>query len=76
MAPLKDLAERKNVAIVLFGHMNKNSGAKAMYRMIGSIGFIGIARISFLVTKDPDNPERRLILPIKANITKDNSGLA
>jgi predicted ATP-dependent serine protease len=54
LAPLKDLAERKNVAIVLFGHMNKNSGAKAMYRMIGSIGFIGIARISFLVTKDPD----------------------
>ncbi len=37
---LAAVAERTGCAIVLIGHMNKGSGAKAAYRGIGSIDFL------------------------------------
>lgn len=76
LAPLAKLAADHDVAIVLVQHLNKNSKESAMYRSMGSIGFIGAARAGYLVTKDRDNPDRRLVMPIKNNLAKDNTGLA
>lgn len=41
---LGSIAERTGCAIVLIGHMNKGSGAKAAYRGMGSIDFFAVAR--------------------------------
>ena len=68
--PLKIMAEKHNVAVILVSHMNKGNG-KASYRIMGAMAFTGVARIVLVITKDESDPELRLILPVKANITKD-----
>jgi len=74
--PLTELASRHKIAIVLVSHLNKNSGENALYRTTGSLAFIATVRSAYLVTKDKNNPERRLLMPLKNNIAKDNTGLA
>lgn len=71
--PLKIMAERHNVTIIMVSHMNKGSG-KANYRIMGAMAFTGVARITMIITKDEADNARRLILPVKANIAKDTSG--
>ena len=46
---LGQVAERTGCAIVLIGHMNKNSGGKVAYRGMGSIDFFAVARSVLLV---------------------------
>ena len=75
LSPLSDLAERFNVAVVVVTHLNKGSGS-AMYRSIGSIAFTAAARTAWAVTKDKDDPARRLMLPVKNNLGNDHSGMA
>jgi len=76
LAPLSDLAAKRNVAVVSVTHLNKTSGAKAMHRVTGSLAFVAAARAAWLVTQDKENATRRLFLPIKNNLAKDNGGLA
>ncbi len=75
LSPLSDLAERFNIAVVVITHLNKGSGS-AMYRSIGSIAFTAAARAAWAVTKDKDDPTRRLMLPVKNNLGNDQSGMA
>jgi putative DNA primase/helicase len=48
----------------------------ALSRIIGSIAFAAACRAAFLVSKDSDNPSRRLFLPLKNNLGTDTGGLA
>lgn len=71
------LAERRNLAVLLNSHFSKPSGntqKSAVYRVMGSIGFAAAARVVFGVMKDPEDPERRLFIPIKNNIGQDKIG--
>ncbi len=76
LAPLAKFAADHNIAVVLVQHLNKSSGGSAMYRAMGSIAFIAAARAGYIVTKDQQNPERRLVMPVKNNLAKDTTGLA
>lgn len=76
LAPLSELASKHKVAIVLVSHLNKNSGGNASYRVMGSLAFTAAVRTAYIVTKDKENPERRLLMPLKNNIAKDKTGLA
>lgn len=76
LAPLAKLASDFGVAVVVVQHLNKNSGDNAMYRSMGSIGFVAAARAAYIVTKDKDNQDRRLVMPVKNNLAKDTTGLA
>ena len=77
LQPLGDLAARAGVAIVAVLHHNKAGGrASAIHRVSGSHAFVAIARASFLVTKDPADPDRRLLLPSKNNLGHDTRGYA
>lgn len=76
LAPLAALAARCKIAVVLIQHLNKNGGGSAIYRPMGSLAFIAAARAAFIVTKDSQNPERRLLISAKNNIAKDSTGLA
>jgi len=75
LAPLAEVAARHKVSIVGITHLNKGGGA-AIYRAMGSLAFVAAARAAYLVAKDPDTPDRRLLLPIKNNIGNDKTGLA
>ena len=77
LQPLGELAAQAGVAIVAVLHLNKSGHrASSLYRVSGSLAFVAIARASFLVTKDPAHPERRLLLPSKNNLGQQTQGLA
>ena len=75
LMPLADMADELNVAVLAITHLNKGGGS-AMYRSIGSIAFTAAARAVWAVTKDRDDPDRRLVLPVKNNLAQDRLGMA
>jgi len=76
LAPLAAMAAKHHVAVVLIDHLNKNGKGPAIYRSMGSIAFAAAARSVWAVTKDKDDPRRRLMLPVKNNLAPDARGLA
>lgn len=76
LAPLAELAAQYKVAVILIQHLNKGGGGSAIYRSIGSIAFIAAARAAYVITKDTENPLRRLFMPAKNNLAQDSTGLA
>lgn len=76
LAPLAMVASNHKVAVVAITHLNKSQQANALYRASGSLAFVAAARAAYSVTKDPDNPDRRLILPLKNNLGDDRTGFA
>ena len=64
------------VAMVAVTHLNKSGGGPAIYRAMGSLAFAAAASAAWAVSKDKDDPRRRLLLPIKNNIAPDTGGLA
>lgn len=76
LAPLAELAEKHRLAVVMVNHLSKSAGTKAIYRAMGSLGFVAAARAVWHFAKDPDNEQRRLILPAKMNLAPDPTGLA
>ena len=65
---LGSIAERTGCAIVLIGHMNKGSGAKAAYRGMGSIDFFAVARSVMLVGRIEGQSNLRAVIQIKNNL--------
>ena len=76
LAPLNDLAAKHKVSVVLVSHFNKAGGANAIYRTMGSLAFTAAVRAAYIVTKDPENPARKLFMPAKNNLAADMGGLA
>jgi archaellum biogenesis ATPase FlaH len=73
LTPLAKLAEVHQVAMILVNHLNK-AGGQSLYRSMGSVGFVAAVRVAWLFARDREDPERRLILPQKNNLTADRSG--
>ena len=58
LEPIGEMAERLRVAILSVTHFSKSgAGAttKALHRFIGSIAFVGAARIALAVIEDAEN---------------------
>lgn len=70
------LAAEAGVAVLCVAHLNKRIGLNAVGRIGGSIGLPAAARVVQVVIRDPDDPERRLLLPAKNNLGPDQTGLA
>lgn len=75
-SPLKQLAEKHNLAVVCVMHLNKSNSQTAKNRVSGSIAYVAASRATWLVANDQDNPERKLFIPVKFNIGKKPEGLA
>ena len=69
LAPLAELAERHNIAIIGVNHLNKGSGP-ALHRSMGSVAFVAAVRAAWLVARDKDDADRRLLLPLKNNLAR------
>ena len=67
LQPLADFAERFGVAVLAIAHLNKRDAERALYRVGGSIGFVGLARSVLLAAIDPEDG-RRAIAPLKCNL--------
>lgn len=76
MVPIDQVARTHGVAVVGITHLNKGAGGNALYRMTGSLAFVAAARAAFFVTRDPDDRDRRLMLPGKNNLGGDTVGFA
>ena len=59
LMPLKRLAKRKNVSIVLVMHLNKKSDLDAISRVGGAMAFIGVSRCSWMFVRDAGAGGRR-----------------
>jgi hypothetical protein len=61
LAPLRRLARKHGCAILLLRHLNKDEGNKALYRGLGSIAFMAVCRLCWVVAPDPDDPTRHVL---------------
>jgi putative DNA primase/helicase len=66
---IMDLAKEEKFTILAIQHLNKTTGAQALYRFAGSIAFAAAARTVWQVTKDKDKPFY-LFANTKMNIAK------
>jgi hypothetical protein len=74
LTPVRDLAERRRLAVVLVRHWNKQASVtNLLYRGGGSIGIIGAARAGFAVAPDPEDPTQRVLIPVKTNLAPESA---
>ena len=73
---LASTAEKHNCAVILIGHMNKGSGAKALYRGLGSIDIAAIARSVLMISRDETRPDIRYMYPIKSSLAPEGPAIA
>jgi hypothetical protein len=74
--PLAELAARRSALVLMVKHLSKDQTRKAAQRVGGSAAYVNASRAAFLVAPDPEDPARRLFLPIKFNCGEWPSGLA
>jgi hypothetical protein len=75
LSPLAETAEARGVTFPLIKHFSKNENVKAVHKIAGSVGYVNTVRAAFVILPDADDPERKLLLPIKVNSLKPR-GLA
>lgn len=68
LTPIVAMLERLHIACLMVGHLNKDQMKSAMYRAGGSTGgWMGKARSAFLIARDPEERQKRYVVPIKHN---------
>lgn len=70
------LAEKYHCAVILVGHMNKNSNGKSSYRGLGSIDFQAAARSVLIVGRVKDEPEVRVVCHTKSSLAPEGTSIA
>ena len=68
LRPLRDLAERMNVAVVMIRHFTKGGNGNSLLRGGGSVGITAIARSQLKLYKHPNDPHLRVLLQDKSTL--------
>jgi hypothetical protein len=68
LAPVKMLIEKHKAACIMVRHLNKSGGDHALYRGMGSVAFIGLARTGLMVLREPGEDGNRALAHVKSNI--------
>ncbi|MBT4660633.1 MAG: AAA family ATPase [Candidatus Marinimicrobia bacterium] len=74
LTPIIEFAEEIGACLLCVSHLNKTKQVSALSRVSGSIAFIASARASYIVARDPDDPNLRLMLSLKNNLAKETHG--
>jgi hypothetical protein len=74
---LSQMAARIGIAVLVVTHLNKRSDARRALQLVaGSHVITAAVRVALVTARDPRDRHRRLLLPIKLNIDRDNGGFA
>jgi hypothetical protein len=76
LSRLTKLGEETGCTFLLLRHLNKAGGGSPLYRGGGSIGIVGAARAGFLVARDPDDPDTRVVACVKSNLAREPESLS
>lgn len=71
LRPVSELVDRRNVTMILINHLTKGAG-RAITRGQGNMAFVAGPRAVWQVSKDKDEPRKRLFLPVKNNLADDS----
>ena len=71
LRPVSELVDRRNITMVLINHLTKGVG-RAITRGQGNMAFVAGPRAVWQVSKDKDEPRKRLFLPVKNNLADDS----
>ena len=77
LAPVAEMANRLDVAIISIMHFNKGNsqaGTKVMHRFMASVAFVAAARVAFAALRDPEDDTRHLFLHAKNNLAPPAPG--
>lgn len=75
LLPLRAMAERRDLAVVLVRHLAKAGGRQALYRGLGSVGIVAVSRAALLVAAHPDEPNLRVLAVTKNNLAEKADSL-
>jgi len=75
LAKLAAMGHDTGCAVLCVSHLRK-AGGLAVHQAVGSLAYTAAARAVWCLARDPQSPDRRLLLPIKMNLARDVSGLA
>ncbi|MCG8402504.1 MAG: AAA family ATPase, partial [Firmicutes bacterium] len=67
LARVQELAAERGVVVLLVSHLRK-SGGSAVIRTQGSVAYVAACRACWLMIRDPENPQRRIVAPQKLNL--------
>lgn len=73
--PLKAMAERLGMAVVLVMHTNKSATTNAKYKAANASAWINSCRMAWMFAEHPDDPRRRTMTNAKNNLAFSASGL-
>lgn len=76
LTPLFQTIEEYGASLLMIAHLNKNSTMDALYRISGSVALVAAARIGMVLGRDPDDQDRRILAPIKCNLSAFPPALA
>lgn len=76
MKHIAEIAEKYRCAVILVGHMNKNSNGKSSYRGLGSIDFQAAARSVLIVGRVKGEPEIRVVCHVKSSLAPEGKSIA
>jgi len=76
LAPIAEIAKKHDIAVVIVAHTRKSQATHADDMVMGSRAFTGIARAVWHLMPDSEDPDKRLFLAGKSNLSKNNEGLS
>jgi AAA domain-containing protein len=76
LAPMARLADEADLAVLGLMHLNKNQGAGALTRIMGSTAFTALPRSVLLLGAEGDDETRLHLIHIKSNLTARGPSLA
>lgn len=71
--PIQQVANECRVVIIGLMHMNKQDAGRVIYRVTGSINFVGTARSALFLDFKPDDKNARIMCHVKANYSAHGS---
>jgi len=75
LSPLGEFASRLGISVLGIMHPKKGADT-ALLRVGGSIAFVAASRVVWGFGTDPDDPDKRLMVPVKNNLAPLGTGLA